>query len=103
MFQKIDFDKNKFLLIRILDDLDQVIFSSEIELNKNKTEYHLTIPGRTLVKGNFKINSIIYHPAIIQYENVMECLNLEIIDNISEFSHLETFDIGKVYIPLIWH
>lgn len=100
---KIDFDKNKFLLIRILDDLDQVIFSSEIELSKNKTEYQLTIPGRTLVKGNFKINSILYHPAIIQYENVLECLNIEIIDNISEFSHLETFDIGKVYIPLIWH
>lgn len=98
----IDFDKNKFLLIRVLDDLDQVIFSTEVELNKAKTEYYLTIPGRTLVKGNFKINSIIYHPAIIQYENVMECLNIEIIDNISEFSHLETFDIGKVYLPLTW-
>lgn len=97
------FEKNKFLLIRIVDDLEQVLFSCEIELLLDKVEYRLTIPKETLVKGEYKLNCIIYHPAITQYDNVLECCNFSIIDNIKAFTHLETFDIGKVYIPQNWH
>jgi lipopolysaccharide transport system ATP-binding protein len=100
---RIVIDNSKFLLIRILDNLDQVIFSSEILIQNGKNEYRLTIPKRTLLKGNYKLNSIVYHPAVAQYDNVMDCFNFDILDTIDTFSHLETFDIGKVYIPLTWH
>ena len=97
------FEKNKFLLIRIVDDLEQVLFSCEMELLLDKVEYRLTIPKETLVKGDYKLNCIIYHPGITQYDNVLECCNFSIIDNIKAFANLETFDIGKVYIPQNWH
>jgi len=96
-------EKNKYLLIRILDNLEQALFSCEIELDYNKNEYVLSIPSKTLVKGFYKLNCIIYHPAIAQYDVVNECCNFSIIDNIKEFGHLETFDIGKVYISHNWH
>lgn len=95
--------ESKFLLVRILDDLELVLFSAEIELKIDKKEYHLVIPSETLVKGNYKLNCIIYHPAIAQYDNVARCCNFSIIDNISIFSHLETFDIGKVYLKQQWY
>jgi lipopolysaccharide transport system ATP-binding protein len=94
--------ENKFLLIRILDDLEVVLFSAEIALDVHKMAYQLIIPKETLVKGNYKLNCIIYHPAIAQYDNVARCCNFSVIDNIAAFSHLESFDIGKVYVNQKW-
>ncbi|MEC4050899.1 ABC transporter ATP-binding protein [Flavobacterium sp. SUN046] len=94
--------ENKFLLVRILDDLEIVLFSAEVALDINKLEYQLIIPKGTLVKGNYKLNCIIYHPAIAQYDNVARCCNFSVIDNIAAFSHLESFDIGKVYLNQKW-
>jgi lipopolysaccharide transport system ATP-binding protein len=96
------FDKNKYLLIRFMDNLEQILFSCEIELDYNKNLYTLNIPYKTLVKGFYKLNCIIYHPAVAQYDIVNDCCNFSIIDNVAEFAHLETFDIGKVYIPHNW-
>jgi lipopolysaccharide transport system ATP-binding protein len=96
------FNKNKFLLISIVDSLEQVLFSCEVELNLNKREYHLSIPKGTLVKGSYKLKCIIYHPAVSKYDLVVDCCNFNIIDNIKEFSHLESFDIGKVYMSYKW-
>lgn len=97
------YSKNKFLLIRILDDLEQVLFSSETELLPNKEIYYFSIPGMTLVKGSYKLNVILYHPAVAQFDNVTECCNFNIIDNIKAFSHLETFNIGRMYIHQNWY
>lgn len=98
----IDIIKNKYLLVRVKGELEQVLFSCEIEIQKNKKEYKLSIPSKTLVKGYYKLNCIIYHPAIIEYDHIKDCCGFYILDNIKEFSHLETFDIGKVYIPQNW-
>ena len=95
------FTESKFLLVRIMDDLDQVLFSCEINIRYEKNNYKLTIPKKTLVKGNYKLNCIIYHPAVFQYDNV-NCCNFSILDNINEFAHLESFDIGNLYINQIW-
>jgi lipopolysaccharide transport system ATP-binding protein len=97
------FDRNKFLLIRIMDNLEQPIFSCEVELEYSRSQYTLTIPSETLVKGFYKLNCIIYHPAVVQYDIVDVCCNFVVIDNIKKFSHLETFDIGKVYISHNWN
>lgn len=93
---------NKYLLVRIMDNLDQALFSCEIELEYGKEEYLLQIPSKTLVKGFYKLNCILYHPAVAQHDVVNDCCNFVIIDNIKEFTHLETFDIGKVYISHKW-
>jgi lipopolysaccharide transport system ATP-binding protein len=94
--------KNKYLLVRIMDSLNQVIFSCEVEIKIGKKVYFLQIHSKTLVKGFYKINCILYHPAVAKYDEVDNCCNFAIIDNIKAFSHLETFDIGKVYIPHKW-
>jgi lipopolysaccharide transport system ATP-binding protein len=101
--KNISFEKNKFIIIRIMDSLDQVLFSCETELIYTKNNYTLTIPSKMLVKGLYKLNSIIYHPAVAQYDMVNDCCSFTITDNIKELAHLETFDIGKVYIPYNWH
>jgi lipopolysaccharide transport system ATP-binding protein len=94
--------KNKFLLVRVMNQYEQALFSCEVELEFNKIDYILTIPSETLVKGFYKLNCIIYHPAVNQYDIVDSCCNFTIIDNIKNFSHLETFDIGGVYTKHTW-
>jgi lipopolysaccharide transport system ATP-binding protein len=94
--------KGKYLLVRILDNLDQVLFSCEIEIDYNKSGYYLHLPSKTLVKGSYKLNCIIYQPAVVQHDVINDCCSFVVIDNITKFAHLETFDIGKVYISHNW-
>jgi lipopolysaccharide transport system ATP-binding protein len=94
--------KNKFLLIRIVDENEQVVGSSEIIINRADNIYTYQLDGNVLVKGKYKLNCIIYQPGVIQFDNVDECCHFEILDNNPLFAHLETFDIGKVYIPNKW-
>ncbi|RYJ50874.1 ATP-binding cassette domain-containing protein [Flavobacterium petrolei] len=100
--KNIVFKKNKYLLIRVMDNLEQALFSCEIELNYNKNIYTLDIPSKVLVKGFYKLNCIIYHPAVVQHDVINDCCSFAVTDNVKEFAHLETFDIGKVYIPHNW-
>lgn len=90
-----------YILIRVLDDNELPIFSSEIKIEKDKKEYFTTIENSILVNGNYSFNIIIYKPAVTQYDNI-NCCSFNIVNNAPHFSHLETFDIGKVYIPLTW-
>lgn len=94
--------KSVFLLIRLLDSEENVLGSSEIELKTEKDIYSYTLKQNTLVKGLYKINCIIYQPAVNQFDNVLECCNFEVLDNNSQFSHLETFDIGNMYLSNNW-
>lgn len=96
------FNNNIFLLVRIFDDLEQVITSAETKLVNEKEDYSFTLMPNIFVKGRYKLNCIIYQPAITQYDYVNNCCDFEILDNNKQFSHLETFDIGNIYIPQIW-
>jgi len=91
-----------YLLVRILDQVNQVVFTCEIPIEKDKFTYRLSIPEETLVKGSYKLNGIIYQPGVTQYDNVKECCEFNIIENIKEYAHLEKFDIGKMYVPKNW-
>jgi lipopolysaccharide transport system ATP-binding protein len=93
---------NANLLLRVLDEFNNVLFSSETKIN-NRTELFTEIPSFFLVKGTYKLNSIIYEPGIAQYENISDLLSFEILDNKPEFSHLETFEIGNVYCDIKWN
>lgn len=96
------FGRNKFLLVRVMDSSEQVIFSSEKEIDFNHKTMIFSIPKHTLVKGDYHINFIIYHPAVTQYDNVIGYCSFSVLNNIPEFAHLETFDIGKVYVRTNW-
>jgi lipopolysaccharide transport system ATP-binding protein len=96
------FSRNKFLMVRVIDSLENVLFVTEIEFEKDKFDYKLTFQKETLVKGNYKLNIIIYQPGIYQFDNVLECCNFVVLDNIKQFSHLESFDIGKTYVSSQW-
>lgn len=93
---------NKFLLVRFMDNLEQVLFSTEIELEDEKSVYNLTIEEETFVKGNYSINCIIYQPGVLRYDVINSCCAFTVLDNKREFSHLETFDIGKIYVKSEW-
>ncbi len=97
------FKRNKFLLIRILDSTEQVIFSSEKEINYDNKVMSFSIPKHTLVKGEYHVNFIVYHPAVAQYDNVNGYCSFSILNNTPEFAHLEKFDIGRVYVPTNWN
>jgi lipopolysaccharide transport system ATP-binding protein len=94
-----NFDK---LLVRVKDDNEQVIFSCETYFTENKTDYYLEIPPNTLTRGSYRLNCIIYQPAVAQYDNVSDCCSFTILDNNADFAHLDTFDIGKVYVKQNW-
>lgn len=91
-----------YLLIRILDDNEQPIFSSEVLLKSNKKNYTVSIQKGALAKGNYSVNAIVYKPAVSQFDNVESCCCFTVLNNNTQFAHLETFDIGNVYIPSTW-
>lgn len=98
----IEIPQQTFILLRIIDDNEQPIFSSEALIGSNEKEYSVTIPENILVKGRYSVNIIIYKPAATQFDDVTNCCNFTILNNNVDFAHLETFNIGKVYIPLQW-
>jgi lipopolysaccharide transport system ATP-binding protein len=90
------------LLIRVMDELDNVLTSSEIMIDNNQL-IKLRFDKLTFAKGNYKLNCILYHPAVAQYDSVNDCCSFSVIDNKPEFAHLETFDIGKIYTSSNWN
>lgn len=95
-------NSNLKLLVRVMDEIEQVITSSETNLSDGKVKYELSFPASTFAKGRFKLNCIVYHPAVAQYDKVDDCCNFEVLDTIEDFAHLDTFDIGKVYVNQVW-
>lgn len=93
---------NVFILVQILNSEENVIFSSETKINDEKHDYSLTLPSDFLVRGEYKISTIIYHPGVAQYDNASCIINFSILDNSEIFTHLETFNIGSVYAKVIW-
>lgn len=94
--------KDVFLMTRVIDDSDRTLFCCEIKLIEDRENYTLTIPKNTLVKGRYKLNLILYKPAVQQFDVVDECCEFIVLDNIDTFSHLENFDIGKIYVSNNW-
>lgn len=93
----VKFNNRQYVLVRLLDSNESVITSVEKLLKEESKEMNLLISENLLTKGCYKINIIIYQPGVAQYDNVNTCCDFEILENKSNFSHLETFDIGKVY------
>lgn len=87
------------LLIRIFDEYENALTSFERVLDKET--YTLTLPPNYLKKGNYSINVILYQPAVEVYDEV-NCCNFSILNNNKEYSHLETFNSGKIYAQEAW-
>ena len=98
----IKISESVFMLVQILNNDENVIFSCETKINNDKEDYTLTLPDNFFVKGTYKISVIIYHPAVVQYDNTSCIINFTILDNSKEFAHLEAFNIGSVYTKYLW-
>ena len=88
-----------FLLITIMDKFKRKIFSAEKKLQE---EMSLDILPNFLTRGGYYVQTIIYRPAICQYDFVETACFFEVIDDGSAFSHLETFDYGCVFGTYHW-
>ena len=88
-----------FLLVTVLDKLKRKVFSAEKKVEK---EMHLEIMPNFLTRGGYFVQTIIYKPAICQYDFVETACFFEVVDDGSPFSHLETFDYGCVFGSYRW-
>lgn len=95
-------NSNVFILLRIMDADEQPIFSTETAI-ENQDFFSVSIPQNTLVKGNYSLSIYLYKPGSSPFDVVERCCDFSIINNNEVFSHLENFNIGKVYLPTIWH
>lgn len=87
------------ILIRLIDEFETILTSFEKSLEKSS--FLLTIPPNTLKKGAYKLNIILYQPAVIVYDNV-DCCHFNIIANNASYAHLEEFNTGKIYAEELW-
>lgn len=90
------------MLIRIMDEYEQVLFACEVPIDNNKNKYNLTLKDNSLVKGMYSVHCILYQPAVAQYDVVNNICNFNVLNNNANFAHLETFDIGNVYFDHLW-
>lgn len=93
------FSPSDRILVRVLDEHENVLTSFERVLDKNN--FTLSIPPDYLKKGNYSINIILYQPAVEVYDEV-SCCNFRILNNNKTYSHLETFNTGKIYSEEAW-
>lgn len=90
------------MLIRVVDSSNNIVFGTETKLTESSSTYQLTIPKSSLTIGEYVISSIIYQPSVVKFDVVDQLLKFRVIDNIPAFSHLESFDLGNVYINCKW-
>ncbi len=99
---KLENTSGSYILIRIMDQDEQPIFSSQDEIKPKQNIYKMTLPSNNLVKGNYFLSIYLYKPGSAPYDVVERCCEFSLINNNEEFAHLENFNIGKVYIPSQW-
>ncbi len=90
------------MLLRIFDKEEQVVGATEVKIKSHEKRYSYTLPANLLTKGRYSLNVVLYQPAVIQFDVVETCLTFEITDNNEQLAHLETFNIGNVYLPNTW-
>jgi len=99
---KVAIDYTFKIIVRVMNQDKQFLFSSEKSFENDKQQYTLLLPKNSLTKGEYSLSCIIYKPAVTQYDNVDDCCVFTIINNNATFSHLEGFNIGSVYKSTIW-
>ena len=88
-----------FLLISVIDQLNRKVFSAESHIFGSGT---LKIHSHFLTRGHYSIQTIIYRPAVMVYEQLDKICNFDVIDAGSQFARLETFDYGCVFGAYDW-
>ena len=89
--------ENVYFLVRIMDADEQPIFSSQYLLNNFTESLEFSISKDFLVKGFYHLSVFIYKPGSAPYDVVDRCCDFVVMNNNSEFAHLESFNIGKVF------
>lgn len=88
------------ILVTVLDATKRKISSAETNLTGS--EVNLKIKAKFLTRGQYSISTIIYIPAIAQYDVIEDCCSFILVDTGSEFYHLETFNYGVVFGNFSW-
>ena len=89
--------ENVYFLVRIMNSDEQPLFSSQYKLENFSLQLKMTIAKDFLVKGFYHLSLFIYKPGSAPYDVVDKCCDFTILNNNSEYAHLETFNIGVVY------
>ncbi|MBC5773505.1 ATP-binding cassette domain-containing protein [Pontibacter sp. KCTC 32443] len=93
--------------LAILDKWQKKVFSSTYELKqsffKNSiSSIAVTIPKRTLLAGNYKIDVALFIPNGHNFDYVNEGCSFDIIDFESDLSKYSSNDLGSVYVECDW-
>jgi lipopolysaccharide transport system ATP-binding protein len=89
-------------LVRISNELNQIVCSSETKIETSNSEFKLFIPKNTFFRGAYSINCIIYSPAVQVFEDIKDICLFTVIDNPDSFYHLTGFDLGSINLETKW-
>ena len=92
-------DYNIFCMI--LDYAKNRIFAAESEI-VNSTSLKLIIKDRSLVRGNYSIQTFIHKPRTEQVDVVEDTCFFSVFDNGSEFNIHGEYDYGRVFGNVQW-
>ena len=92
------------LLVTILDRGQTRLSSFDIVINGD-TDFTIQVDKDFLARGYYSFMTHIYQPGIAPYEVNTGICHFEIINSYSMFTHLETFDYGRILprIKIIEH
>ena len=98
---------NAFLGFRIKDQLERIIFTSEIEINslqeiEGTFEVYVEIPGSSLVPNNYTISAGIHIPNVKIIQYIEAIIHFTIEETGSRFSKYIDTDYGCVVVDCNW-
>lgn len=93
--------------LKILDNLDRCIFTSEKKVNeisKNAGELStlVTIPSKLLTPGEYKVSFAIHIPNVELIESIADIIYFEIIETGTNFYQYSGADYGCIFVNCQW-
>ncbi|MDB5145729.1 MAG: Polysaccharide transporter, ATP-binding protein [Mucilaginibacter sp.] len=98
----VNLDDRYNLFVTVLDSRKNRVFSSEIELEKRKIAYELTIKPNFLVRGNYSLHCFIHLPKIKQIDVIEDAGKFTIVDNGSPLAIHGGYNYGNVFGNCFW-
>lgn len=94
--------KNANIFVTVSDSHHNRVFSAEIPLDQDKTQYTLLIESRFLTAGSYNITAFIHVPQLLRYDELQNVCHFEVIDTASNFVVHGNYHHGLVYGKYKW-
>ncbi len=93
--------------IKVLDNLERCVFTSEKLINEvtthaGESSVLVTVPGRLLTPGEYKISFAIHIPNIQLIELISDIIHMEILETGTDFYQFSGGDYGCVFVDCQW-